>query len=367
MEYFSLWYVILLFSYFLILFGYMYFSYKPDTLNNILGFITLLSVFFHISLFLLLMNHADELKTSHVPLFTLSLAIPLFVVGMLILISTGLPFLFKGNIKEKFIKLGNKMEEKLEIWSKAKKDTLRKLNHVLLFIFLVIFWNIGLFIVIDYAGSSSGMIPEGNNMLLLYARLLNDPDSIVEVIFSFGWFYYLLFFLFYIFFLFALANEFTRKSKHFSFLFNIFPKLYLTHEEKQSYGTYLYFAIGQLFAALICPPMVFLAILGISAISDLVTSQIGIRYGKIHISWNDNKTWEGTVAGIIVSFWICLLFVGILWSFIFTIIFLICDLFTSKPIKISDNLLIPIACSLTYIAIRFFFNFNYSSIITGWI
>ncbi len=367
MEYFSIWYVILLFSFFLILFGYMYFSFKPDILNNLLGFITLLSIFFHISLFLLLMNHVDKLKTSHVPLFTLSFAIPLFVVGILILISTGLPSLFKGNTKEKFIKLGNKMEEKLEIWSKAKKDTFRKLNHVVLFICLVLLWNIGLFIVIDNAGSSAGMIPEGNNMLLLYARLLNDPNSISEILFSFGWFYYLLFFIFYIFFLFTLANEFTRKSKHFSFLFNIFPKLYLTPEEKKSYGTYLYFAIGQLFAALICPPMVFLAILGIGALGDLVTSQIGIRFGRIHISWNKNKTWEGSVAGIVSSFWICLFFVGILWSIIFTIIFLICDIFTNKPIKISDNLLIPIACSLVYIAIRFFFNFNYTSIITGWI
>ena len=114
--------------------------------------------------------------------------------------------------------------------------------------------------------------------------------------------------------------------------------------EREKYGTYLYFTIGQMFSAFISPPMVFLAILGMSSISDSMTSQIGIRYGKHHILWNEKKTWEGTIAGIITTFIISFLFVGMLWALIFTVLFLLFDIFTNKPINISDNLLIPIGC-----------------------
>ena len=366
MDYFYFWFILVLLVFFLVIFFYVRFSYKPDTLNNYLGTSSLIFVFFQISFLLLLMNQDDELRLFFVPLWLLVLGSPLVIVGLLVLSSTGLSLSAKENTKQKISKFVNKLENKIETWSKSKKDVLRKLNHVILFIFLLIAWSIGLSLVLHFAESSAGMIPEENNMLLIYIKLVIEPNSISEVLFSFGWFYYLLFFLFYIFCLFTLANEFTRKSKHFSFLFNIFPKLYLTSEEKKSYGTYLYFAIGQMFASLICPPMIFLAILGISSISDLSTSQVGIRFGKIHISWNKDKTWEGTVAGVLITFWICLFFVGILWSFIFTITFLICDVITSKPIKISDNLLIPIACSLAYVVIRFLFNLNYTSIIVGW-
>ena len=366
MEYFYFWFILVLFSFFLLIFFYVRFSYKPDALNNYLGIGSLIFVFFQISFLLLIMNQDDELRVFFVPLWLLVLGSPLVIVGVLVLSSTGLSLSAKENTKQKISTYVNKLENKIETWSKSKKDVLRKLNHVILFIFLLIAWSIGLSLVLHFAESSAGMIPEENNMLLIYIKLVIEPNSISEVLFSFGWFYYLLFFLFYIFCLFTLANEFTRKSKHFSFLFNIFPKLYLTSEEKKSYGTYLYFAIGQMFASLICPPMIFLSILGISSISDLSTSQVGIRFGKNHISWNKDKTWEGTVAGVITTFGICFFFVGFLWSFIFTLIFLFCDILTSNPLKISDNLLIPIASSLVYVIIRFFFNLNYSSIIVGW-
>jgi dolichol kinase len=163
-----------------------------------------------------------------------------------------------------------------------------------------------------------------------------------------------------------LVNEFTRKSQIFSFPFIIFPKLYLSEEEKQNYGTYLFFTIGHMFAAFICPPMVFFTILGISSISDLVTSQVGIRFGSSNILWNKKKTWEGTLAGMSTTFIITAIFIGIYWGGIFSLIFLIFDIFTDKPIKLSDNLLIPVGYSLTYVFLRFFLNFNYDSFILQW-
>jgi len=146
-------------------------------------------------------------------------------------------------------------------------------------------------------------------------------------------------------------------------------KLLLSEDEKRGYGTYLYFAIGQMFAAFLCPPMVFFAILGMSSIGDLMASQVGIRHGKRHISWNQKKTWEGTIAATISCFFICLFFIGIIWGVIFSIAFLLFDLFTGKGfrnVNLSDNLLIPIGCALLYLFIRFFFNLDYYTMILIW-
>jgi len=367
MEYFYFWFISLFLSYMVILFNYIYFSFKKDTLNNIIGFGTLFFIFIHILLFIFIMNHDPYLHRAIIPLWLLSLGIPLVVVVFLTLVSTIIVHLYKKMLKKDFSSISEKLELKQKSWSRSKKDTFRKLNHVLIFIGLFIVWYIGLYIVKFYTGSSSGMIPEENNMLLLYLRIFNEQDSIFEVLFALGWFYYLLFFFFYTLCLIMIVNEFTRKSKLFSFPFNIFPKLYFNIEETESYGTYLYFAIGQMFAAFICPPMVFFAILGLSSISDLITSQVGIRFGKHYIFWNNEKTWEGSLGGTIISFGICFCFVGIYWSLIFAFAFLIFDVFTNKPIKLSDNLLIPIGCALIYIFIRFFFNFSFYTIILEWI
>ncbi|MFX1308859.1 MAG: hypothetical protein ACFE8C_04115 [Promethearchaeota archaeon] len=313
------------------------------------------------------MNQELMLQSVLIPLWLISLGSPLLLVGILVVISTGIKFLIKKVTQKDFSKLSRKLEEKRKNWSKAKKDSLRKLNHVIIFVGLLIVWYIGLYIVNFFTGTSAGMIPEENNMFLLYLRIINEPNSIINVLFSLGWFYYLLFFFFYILCLFMLANEFTRKSSRFSFPFTFFTKIYLSEKEKQNYGTYLYFALGQMFAAFVCPPMVFFTILGIGSISDLMTSQIGIRFGKKHITWNKNKTWEGTIAGTLVSFVLGFLFVGIFWSLIFTLAFLIIDIITDNPINFSDNLFIPIGFSLLYLFIRFFFNLDYYTIILFWI
>ncbi len=367
MVYFLLCLFLIMYSYLFILFNYIHFSYKPDYLNNYIGFISLLFVFSNIILFLLFMNYDLMLQSFFVPLWLISLGVPMLLVGMLVLISTGVIYLIKIDYQNKISQLSFKLEKKRKNWSKAKKDTLRKLNHILIFIGLLFVWYIGLFLANIYTGTSTGMIPEENNMFSLYLRIISEPTSISEEFFSLGWFYYILFFFFYIMCMFMLSNEFARKSKKYNFPFTFFTKIYLSEKEKKNYGTYLYFAIGQMFAAFVCPPMVFFMILGTGSISDLMTSQIGIRFGKTHIKWNKNKTWEGAIAGTLVTLVLGLLFVGILWSLIFTLTFLFIDIFTDKPIDLSDNLLIPMAFSLIYLFIRFFFNLNYYTIIIFWI
>jgi dolichol kinase len=259
------------------------------------------------------------------------------------------------------------MRFKLNERSKLRNDLYRKIPHILIFIGLFVVWYIGMLFVKNSTGTTRGMIPFENNMLYLYFKLLNEQNSTKIVLLSLGWFYYLLFFFFYSLFLCMLANEYTRKSKKFFFPFNIFCSILLCEEEKNEYGTYLYFAIGQLFASLLCPPMVLFTVLGISSIADLMTSQIGIKFGRSNIKWNEDKTWEGALAGIVGCYFISLFFMGLLWAIIFTVGFFLFDILTRKPINISDNLLVPIGLAIIFVVIRYYFNLDYYTIIITWI
>ncbi len=365
---FFYWFILISISYFLVLFSYMHFSYKKEVFNTFFGFGALFLSFIIVIIIELLMFQDVTLYSDTLPIFSLALGLPLLIISAIVLISSVILFLFKLVFKNKDLsKFWNSLEEKTSKRSKLRGDTYRKIPHVLIFGGLFVVWYIGVDFVMNLSGSISGMIPDDNNMFGLFLQILIEPNSISEVLFSLGWFYYLIFFFFYGFCFIILANELTRKVKFFAFPFNFLSNILLCEEEKKGYGTYLYFAIGQMVAALLTPPMVFLTILGISSIADLATSQIGIRFGKNKIRWNKEKSWEGSIAGIIACFIICFFFIGIPWAVIFTFAFLLFDIFTNKPIDISDNLLIPIGSSLIYLFIRFFCNFDYYTIIMNWI
>ena len=355
----------------LIVRGYIRLSREINSYNRFFGIFGLSSVFILLLIILILIVQVISLEFNGF-LIALLLNLPPLVVGLLILLSTGLARLFRKYLDSQvksFQELEARTIRKIESMTKAKIDTLRKINHVLIFIGLFAVWSISFGIVMNFSGSWEGMIPVENNMLLIYVQLLTKSKNINEVLLSFGWFYYILFFFFYAFCFVMLANEFTRKNSRYVFPFNFMSKLLLSEDEKRGYGTYLYFAIGQMFAAFLCPPMVFFAILGMSSIGDLMASQVGIRHGKRHISWNQKKTWEGTIAATISCFFICLFFIGIIWGVIFSIAFLLFDLFTGKGfrnVNLSDNLLIPIGCALLYLFIRFFFNLDYYTMILIW-
>lgn len=365
MQDFFVWFLLILFSFLLILYAYINYPDENSKLNNFFGFVAIFIVFVHILIFILLIFQETP---GVLKLLLLSLGLPILFIGGIIIVSTVIVYFYKYMFKEKnFLSFRNKMRIKLNERSKLRNDTYRKIPHVLIFVGLFVLWYIGIVFVKNFTDSTKGMIPFENNMLYLYFRLLSEPNSIIEVTFSLGWFYYLLFFFFYTFCLFMLANEITRKSKRTYFPFNILCTLFLCDDEKSGYGTYLYFAIGLLFTSFLCPPMVLFTVLGISSIADLMTSQIGIRFGKNHIKWNKEKTWEGTLAGIVGCFVISLFFMGFLWAIIFSIAFLIFDTLTEKPINISDNLLVPIGLTIIFVIIRFYFNLDYYTVILTWI
>jgi len=361
-------FVALIVWFLLVMRGYFLRSHDVNSYNRVFGIIGLSSVYILLLIILILIVQDISLVFNGV-LMLLFLNIPILVVGLLILLSTGLSRLFRKRFDSKvnyFQELEVRTVKKIESMNKARIDNLRKINHVLIFIGLFVVWSIAFSVVMNISGSWTGMIPSESNMLLIYIQMLTNLRSVSDVLFGFGWFYYILFYFFYVFSFIMLANEFTRKNARYTFPFNYMSRLLLTEDEKTEFGTYLYFAIGQMFATFLCPPMVFFAILGMSSIGDLMASQVGIRHGKHHISWNQKKTWEGTIASTISCFFICLFFVGVIWGSIFSIAFLLFDVFTGKgfrDINLSDNLLIPIGCALLYLFIRFFFNLDYYTLI----
>jgi len=360
MDYFIIIFISLLFSYLIILYIYLRYSNKVDILNNFIGFIALFMVLFHILVVIIFMYQDVSLHSDLVPGFIFGFGFPIALNLVLIAVSSLIVFCYKKYFKLKDLKMFKlRLEKKLAERSKSRNDTYRKIPHILIFIGLLALWLIGVLFITNLTGSTEGMIPSESNIFQLYIQLLSTPGNIKAILFSLGWFYYLLFFFFYIFCIFIMFNEFTRKSRVLSYPFNFFCSVFLCENERNSYGTYLHFAIGLMFASLITPPMILFSILGICSISDLMTSQIGIRFGKRHIKWNKNKTWEGSIAGILSAFLICFIFIGLVWAIIFTAIFFIFDVLTLKPLNISDNLIVPIACAVVYISIRFVFNLDY--------
>ena len=237
MQIFFFWFLLVFFVFMLILYYFLKFADENSTLNVFFGFTATFIVFIHVIMFLLLIFQNISLVSGILKLWTLSLGLPILTIGGLIIISTISMYFFKYMFKEKdFSSFGNKMRMKLSEKSKLRNDTYRKIPHVLIFVGLFILWYIGIIFVSNVTGTTEGMVPFENNMLYLYFRILTEPNSIIEVLFSLGWFYYLLFFFFYIFCLCMLANEYTRKSKRIYFLFNFFCTIFLCDEEKRGYG-----------------------------------------------------------------------------------------------------------------------------------
>ena len=365
---FYIWYSILLISYMMILFLYMQFSNKLTFSENLVGFFGFAFVYFHVLIFLNIMFQDINLHSVTLPLWLLSLGFPIIIFALITILSSIFYIILKFKIKSKiFTRYKENMAVRFAKRSKIRNDIYRKLAHVLIFIGLFLLWYIGAIIVSDFSGSTEGMTPYEDNMFYLYLKIFIEPNSMSEVLFELGWFYYLLFFFFYDFTLLMVSIEFTRKSKYFSFPLNFICGIYLCDDEEKGYGAYLYFTLGQMFAAFICPPMVFFAILGISSIADLMTSQVGIRFGKHKLKFNNNKSWEGTIAGCLTCFLICFVFVGLIWALIFTLVFLIVDLLTKKPINVSDNLLIPMTCAIIFVFVQYFFTLDYITLILIWI
>ena len=102
---FLYWFLLMLFSYFIVLFCYMHFSYKKEVLNNFLGFSALFLTFLVIVIVELLMFQDTTLYLLTIPIFFLSLGLIILIIGAIVLISSVLLFLFKKIFKEDYFQI----------------------------------------------------------------------------------------------------------------------------------------------------------------------------------------------------------------------------------------------------------------------
>ncbi|TFG04254.1 MAG: hypothetical protein EU536_04960 [Promethearchaeota archaeon] len=136
-------------------------------------------------------------------------------------------------------------------------------------------------------------------------------------------------------------------------------------KEKDTLGPHIYLVVGMLFAVVVFPPPIAMAVIAISALGDATATIVGVTKGKRKIRPGiSNKTWEGTIAGTVASFafgfvgFIALalapayigyvgtidrgVIIGLVINIVGAPIFLLIDYYTPKPILFSDNLLNPI-------------------------
>ncbi len=117
------------------------------------------------------------------------------------------------------------------------------------------------------------------------------------------------------------------------------------HLEKHPGRGLFFFVLGAFFCVLFFEKQICMAALSILLIGDSVTNIAGKHIGKVKNPLNEEKTIEGTIAGIIASFLVCILFFPIFPSFITSSIAMIVEipkLYIGK-IPIDDNLTIPLS------------------------
>jgi dolichol kinase len=138
--------------------------------------------------------------------------------------------------------------------------------------------------------------------------------------------------------------EFLRHSKGTlakvaQYLFN-----YGIRQEEQDriYTASMFFILSSMIALTLFELPYGLAAISIVAFGDTFATLIGRRFGTHPWWFNESKTIEGSIAGmIVVSF--SLIILGFSPIYLIPIIACVGMLFESLPVDISDNILIPLA------------------------
>jgi dolichol kinase len=102
----------------------------------------------------------------------------------------------------------------------------------------------------------------------------------------------------------------------------------------------LTFAVSALACVVLFPVTISVPAILTLAILDSVTTIVGIRYGRTRI--HNGKSWEGTLAGIVVTTITLLPFLTIAGAFVVSVLAGIIELFS----PVDDNLVIPLAVSV---------------------
>lgn len=234
-----------------------------------------------------------------------------------------------------------------------KIDLKRKFYHIFVFCMIFTFLFVG-YLLIKAKADLYGRFSLYFRLLESYWGSSNDLDY-VEIIFlrhSLPLAQTLTFLFMYGAALILLVIDLTRLSRNIHFIMHKESQRIMRYKELDTLASYTHFAVSYLFASIILPPMLFLASLCLASFADPAASIIGYKFGKKRYYWN-SKSIEGTIFGSLFAFLSMIWFVGWFYAFIGMVIFAIIDIFTPKPIKISDNLLMPVITTIIFVILSF--------------
>jgi dolichol kinase len=156
--------------------------------------------------------------------------------------------------------------------------------------------------------------------------------------------------------------EAIRHSKRLYCPSNQFLIFFMREKEFKSLATYFQLNLSMSLAAFVLPPLLTMSILGVMCIGDAFCSQCGMRWGKRKIGCNPKKSWVGTFAGTFATLIVTSLFIGLPYGIITAVVFMLLDIFTEKPINVSDNLLVPLVLTGVYLLLSLLgFTYMYPS------
>ncbi len=91
-----------------------------------------------------------------------------------------------------------------------------------------------------------------------------------------------------------------------------------------------------------------MAVFGVTVFADAASAIVGKRYGRRKWWHNDNKSLVGTSAGALVAFVVAWPFTGTIMAIVAAAVFVIVDVGAPKPIPVTDNILNPVALALAF-------------------
>lgn len=143
-------------------------------------------------------------------------------------------------------------------------------------------------------------------------------------------------------------NEGARIGKWFYFPLHKLASIGIRKKERETVASYVYFSIGIVFAAPLLFPVPIFSVIGILCFADTAASLFGRKYGKHKIPFNREKSWEGSIGGVLVCALVTILLVGPIWGLAATAVFFVIDAIT-PVVPHSDNIGIPVAVTGVYL------------------
>lgn len=277
------------------------------------------------------------------------------VYFLVILVFWSFHLLYKHVLKKEK-RLRNEVDEDFQEKKGHLFEVLRKMFHLIFFIgllvYVFVFFYIAQSVLINFpnalvppteTGTSPPVSSSEGALFDLFGSIYFDPDpthpKIMEVAMI-------------IFFQIAtpliLLIEYFRINPKLSNPLQPLFKRTLRPFELTNPSNFYYFSSGMFICAIFLPIAAVFGILCVLVFGDSMASIIGkrVKERRHSIRWENEKCWEGSIAGMSFTFLSVILFMGPFYALILSILFLCIDITTPKVLRTSDNFITPLVCAL---------------------